>query len=47
MFSRFIKMWKIEDYICGESQDTHGGQKTPANCRGNGTLCMKEIDLSK
>ena len=33
--------------MCGESQDTHGRQKTPAKCRGLGTLRMKKIDLSK
>ena len=40
-------MLKIGDYMCRESQDTHGRQKTPAKCRGLDTLCMREIDLSK
>ena len=44
--SRFIKMWEIGDYICGESRDTYGRQKTPVKCRGLDTLCMKTTDLS-
>ena len=28
--------------MSGESQDTHGRRKTPAKCRGLGTLCIKQ-----
>ena len=40
MFSSFIKMWEIGDYMCGESQDTNGRQKTPAKCRGDLVRCV-------
>ena len=39
-------MWEIGDYMCGESQDTHGRRKIPGKYRGLGKLCMEKIDLS-
>ena len=36
-------MWEFGDYMCEESQDTHGRRETPAKCRELGTLCMKKL----
>ena len=33
--------------MSGESQDTHGRRKTPAKCRGLGTLCIKKKKKSR
>ena len=48
VFLCFMKMWEIKQYIklCRESQDTHERRKTPAKCRGLGTLYMKKLIVS-